>query len=362
MARKQVKSVAGKVVAITGGAQGIGKSTAAALIRRGARVAIGDLNTELAEQTATELGGNCVALELDVTSRDSFERFYAEAAKQLGPIDVLVNNAGIMPLNMLVDEPDEIAKLQIDINLHGVIYGTKIAMTDMIARNTGHIVNIASQAGKAGFAGGATYCATKHAVVGLSEAARSELRDTGVEVSVVMPAVVNTELGSGLHEARGVKTLEPEDVAEAIVEAIETNRFDVWVPQGDGLHRDRDEPAAARGPRGHRPPAQGRRRALRSRPLGPRRLRGPGREEQVGRVRGRRRGGGRGEGSREGREELAGCAPGGGSAARPALIHAAALAVGDELLPPGRVGVHRQHLADAACVELELLHAGLERD
>ncbi len=231
MARKQVKSVAGKVVAITGGAQGIGKSTAAALIRRGARVAIGDLNTELAEQTATELGGNCVALELDVTSRESFERFYAEAAKQLGPIDVLVNNAGIMPLNMLVDEPDEIAKLQIDINLHGVIYGTKIAMTDMIARNTGHIVNIASQAGKAGFAGGATYCATKHAVVGLSEAARSELRDTGVEVSVVMPAVVNTELGSGLHEARGVKTLEPEDVAEAIVEAIETNRFDVWVPK-----------------------------------------------------------------------------------------------------------------------------------
>jgi NADP-dependent 3-hydroxy acid dehydrogenase YdfG len=231
MARKQVKSVAGKVVAITGGAQGIGKSTAAALIRRGARVAIGDLNLELAEQTATELGGNCVALELDVTSRDSFERFYAEAAKQLGPIDVLVNNAGIMPLALLVDEPDEIAKLQIDINLHGVIYGTKIAMTDMIARNTGHIVNIASQAGKAGFAGGATYCATKHAVVGLSEAARGELRDTGVEVSVVMPAIVNTELGSGLHEARGVKTLEPEDVAEAIVEAVETNRFDVWVPK-----------------------------------------------------------------------------------------------------------------------------------
>jgi len=231
MARKQVKSVAGKVVAITGGAQGIGKVTAAALIRRGARVAIGDLKAELAEQTATELGGNCVAFELDVTSRESFESFYANAAKELGPIDVLINNAGIMPLNLLTDESDEIAKLQIDINLHGVIFGTKIAMEDMIARNTGHIVNIASQAGKAGFPGGATYCATKHAVVGLSEAARGELRDTGVEVSCVMPAIVNTELGSGLHDARGVKTLEPEEVAEAIVEAIETNRFDVWVPK-----------------------------------------------------------------------------------------------------------------------------------
>jgi NAD(P)-dependent dehydrogenase (short-subunit alcohol dehydrogenase family) len=106
MARKQVKSVAGKVIAITGGAQGIGKTTAAALIRRGSRVAIGDLNQELAEQTATELGGNCVAIELDVTSRESFENFYAQAAKELGPVDVLINNAGIMPLNLLTEEPD----------------------------------------------------------------------------------------------------------------------------------------------------------------------------------------------------------------------------------------------------------------
>lgn len=231
MARKQVKSVAGKVIAITGGAQGIGKTTAAALLRRGARVAIGDLKAEQAEQTATELGGNCVAFALDVTSRESFANFLDQAEKELGPVDVVINNAGIMPLNMLADEPDEIAKLQVDINLHGVIFGTKLAIERMVPRGSGHIVNIASQAGKAGFPGGATYCATKHAVVGLSEAVRGELRDTGVEVSVVMPAVVNTELGSGLHKARGVKTLEPEDVAEAIVEAIETNRFDVWVPK-----------------------------------------------------------------------------------------------------------------------------------
>ncbi|MBK5116950.1 MAG: SDR family NAD(P)-dependent oxidoreductase, partial [Thermoleophilia bacterium] len=168
MARKQVKSVSGQVVAITGGAQGIGKSTAAALIRRGARVAIGDLNQELAEKTASELGGNCVAFELDVTSRPSFEAFLDAAETELGPVDVVINNAGIMPLNMLSDEPDEIAKLQIDINLHGVIFGTKIAIARMVPRAKGHIVNIASQAGKAGFPGGATYCATKHAVVGLS--------------------------------------------------------------------------------------------------------------------------------------------------------------------------------------------------
>ena len=231
MARKQVKSVAGKVVAITGGARGIGRCTAQALIRRGARVAIGDIHLDLAEQTAAELGGNCVAFQLDVTDRESFSRFLDDAANELGPIDVLINNAGIMPVGPFVEETDETAKTMIDINLHGVIFGTKLALERMLPRGSGHIVNIASQAGKAGLPGGATYCATKHAVVGLSEAVRLENVDTGIEVSCVMPAVVNTELGGGLTETRGVKKLEPEEVAEAIVEAIETNRFDVWVPK-----------------------------------------------------------------------------------------------------------------------------------
>jgi NADP-dependent 3-hydroxy acid dehydrogenase YdfG len=231
MARKQVKSVAGKVVAITGGARGIGKATATALVRRGARVAIGDLDLDLAEKTAAELGGNAVAFKLDVTDRSSFEAFLDAAEKELGPIDVLVNNAGIMPVGPFEKETDETAKLMIDINLHGVIYGCKLALERMIPRGEGHIVNIASQAGKAGIPGGATYSATKHAVVGLSEAIRLENRERGIEVSVVMPAVVNTELGSGLTDTRGVKKLEPEEVADAICEAIETNRFDVWVPR-----------------------------------------------------------------------------------------------------------------------------------
>lgn len=231
MARKQVKSVAGKVVAITGGARGIGKETARTLINKGARVAIGDLDLPLAEQTANELGGRCVAFELDVTDKDSFIAFLDGAEKELGPIDVVINNAGIMPLSMLEKESDETARLMVDINLHGVIYGTKLALERMLPRRSGHIVNIASQAGKAGIPGGATYCATKHAVVGLSEAVRMENLDRGIDVSVVMPAVVNTELGSGLPKTTGIKKVEPEEVAEAIVEAIETNRFDVWVPR-----------------------------------------------------------------------------------------------------------------------------------
>lgn len=231
---RAAKQLAGQVVAITGGARGIGRATAEALVRRGARVAIGDLDAATAQQTAAELGGNTVALALDVTDRESFARFLDEVEDRLGPLDVLVNNAGIMPLAPVVDERDEIAERQVDVNVHGVIIGTKLALRRLSRRGSGHVVNIASAAGKAGFPGAATYCATKHAVVGFSEAVRAELRDTEIEISVVMPAVVNTELGSGLARSRGIGVVEPEDVAKAIVAALERPRFDVYVPRALG--------------------------------------------------------------------------------------------------------------------------------
>ena len=231
----EARSVRGRVVAITGGARGIGYATARALASRGAKVAIGDLDRELSEKAAGELPGETAGLALDVTDRESFADFLAAVEERLGPVDVLVNNAGIMPIGPFVEEDDATAHRMIDINVHGVIYGMKLALPGMLARNDGHIVNIASQAGKVGFPGGATYCATKHAVVGLSEAVRGETRDTGIEISCVMPAVVNTELGSGLVETRAVKKIEPEDVAEAIVAALEKPKFDVHVPASAGV-------------------------------------------------------------------------------------------------------------------------------
>ena len=104
---KERRSLNGKVVAITGGARGIGKATATALVRKGCRVAIGDLDLALAEQTAAELGGGAIALPLDVTDRASFASFLDEAEQQLGPLDVLVNNAGIMPVTPFVEESEE---------------------------------------------------------------------------------------------------------------------------------------------------------------------------------------------------------------------------------------------------------------
>jgi NAD(P)-dependent dehydrogenase (short-subunit alcohol dehydrogenase family) len=230
---KERRSLSGKVVAITGGARGIGKATATALVRKGCRVAIGDLDLKLAEQAATQLGGGSVALPLDVTDRSSFKAFLDEAERQLGPVDVVINNAGIMPVTPFVEESEESVRRQIEINLIGVITGTQLAIERLRPRSSGYIVNIASQAGKAGVPGIATYSGTKHAVVGLSEAVRGELRGSGVEVVCVMPTVVNTELTSGVGQ-RWIKPVEAEDVANEIVDALEVPRFDVFVPRVNG--------------------------------------------------------------------------------------------------------------------------------
>jgi NAD(P)-dependent dehydrogenase (short-subunit alcohol dehydrogenase family) len=231
---KAPRSLAGKVVAITGGARGIGRSTASALIAQGARIAIGDIDSAMAQATAQELGSGTIGLPLDVTDRASFDGFLKEVESQVGPLDVLINNAGIMPIGPFVAETDATAARMIDINLNGVIYGSKLALERFLPRNQGHLVNIASVAGKGGFPGGATYCATKHAVVGLSEAIRAEVRKTGIDVSIVMPVVVNTELGSGLQRTRGIPVVEPEDVANGIVEALQTGRVNVYVPKSMG--------------------------------------------------------------------------------------------------------------------------------
>ena len=234
MAKQPPRTLAGQVAAITGGARGIGKETARHLVRQGMKVAIGDLDAAATEAAAAELGPNVRGYALDVTDRASFEAFVDAAESDLGPLDVLVNNAGIMQLGPFLDEPDVVAVRQVDINVHGVLHGMKIALPRFVARNRGHLVNIASSAGKGGFAGGATYCGTKHFVVGVSEAVRGELRGTPVEISCVMPGVVNTELAAGLKEARGIKNVNPEDVAAAIVECLQVPRFDVFVPKSIG--------------------------------------------------------------------------------------------------------------------------------
>jgi len=230
---KQPRILAGETAAITGAARGIGRVTAEALLAQGVRVAIGDVDLDAAQRTSRELGPSTVALPLDVTERPSFYEFLNMAEEQLGPVDVLINNAGIMPIGPFLQEDDATARRILDINVHGVILGMKLVLPRMLERGRGHVVNIASQAGKYGFPGGATYCASKAAVINLSRAVRKEVRGSGVEISVISPVAVNTELGLGLSEPRQrqFRKIEPQQVADAIVETLRVPRFDVHVPK-----------------------------------------------------------------------------------------------------------------------------------
>ena len=212
-------------VAITGGARGIGLTTARRLSRAGARVVIGDRDLEAAQKSAAELGVE--VLPLDVADPASW-RSFATAA---GPLDVLVNNAGIMPVGEVIKEPDEVTRAILSVNLLGVITGTKTIAPGMIERGRGHIVNVASGVGRVAVPGGATYAASKFGVVGFTEATRAELAPHGVEVSMVLPTVVQTELAAGVSQARFVKPVTAEDVAAAIEAVIRNPRPETWVPR-----------------------------------------------------------------------------------------------------------------------------------
>ena len=224
------RDISGLTVVVTGAARGIGAATAELLAARGAIVALGDLDTTLVQEVAERIGPGAVGAHLDVTSPDSWQEFL-RAVGEVGPIDVLVNNAGIMPLGSVLKEPDALARAIIDVNVHGVINGTKAVAPGMVQRGRGHIVNVASAVGRIAVAEGATYSASKFAAVGFSEATRAELKPQGVDVSVVLPTVVQTELSAGIPTARGVRAVTAQEVAEVILTAIRTGHPELWAPR-----------------------------------------------------------------------------------------------------------------------------------
>jgi short-subunit dehydrogenase len=227
--------LSGRVVAITGAGRGIGAATAAALAKEGAHVAIGDVDLDVAKATAEgiaeQTGGDTMALPLDVTSAASVTEFMNTVESTFGPIDVYINNAGVMPLSSLLDEDDATIDRIFAINTRAMIHGTREAARRMLPRGHGHIVNVASTAGKAGIAGSATYCASKAAVVQYTEGAYAELHPQGLEFSIVMPGITRTELTSGVQDMPGFRAITPESVADAIVAAIVKPRLEVYVPR-----------------------------------------------------------------------------------------------------------------------------------
>jgi short-subunit dehydrogenase len=224
------RSLDGLSAAVTGGAHGIGRAIAHQLARAGARVAIGDVDVEAARACAREIGGDAIALALDVTDPQSFAAFLDAAEERHGPLAVMVNNAGIDWIGPFHDEPDAVTRHEIDVNVYGVVLGSKLALARMLPRREGHLVNIASGAGRVPLPGSATYAATKHAIVGLTESLRLEYRGAGVDFSVVQPVQVQTAMLDGQARPRGLPVLTPDDVAAAVVDAVRRRRFEVWVP------------------------------------------------------------------------------------------------------------------------------------
>jgi NADP-dependent 3-hydroxy acid dehydrogenase YdfG len=229
----RLTSIEGRHVAVTGAAGGIGAATVAALVAAGARVSAGDLVEDAVRAVADAAGrngpGKAHGQQLDVTDSSSYRAFLAAAQDRFGPLDVLVGNAGVMWVGPFAAEPEAAIRRQLDVNLHGIIRGAQLAVPGMVERGRGQLITVASVASRVAPAGEATYSATKHAVLGYCTALRAELRRTGVQVSVVLPTVVETELAAGTTHGR-VRRLRPADVAAAVLGAVRRPRPEIYVP------------------------------------------------------------------------------------------------------------------------------------
>jgi NAD(P)-dependent dehydrogenase (short-subunit alcohol dehydrogenase family) len=224
-----MRSIKGKVIAITGGARGIGEATAKALAAAGARVAVGDLDAELADRSAQTYGG--IGLPLDVTSEESFAAFLDKVEAEYGRIGGLVNNAGIMVIGRHLEAPLESQLKQLDINLRGVVIGCHSIAPRMIAAGGGQIVNIASLAGRFAAPGCAVYSGTKAGVLAFTEALDAELSASNVRVAAVLPSFTNTGLISGTTAPRLSPAIEPEQVAAAVVGLMTRHKPTAVVPR-----------------------------------------------------------------------------------------------------------------------------------
>ncbi|MEZ0051087.1 short-subunit dehydrogenase [Mycobacterium sp. MAA66] len=226
-------NISGRTIAITGAARGIGYATATALLARGARVVIGDRDVTVLETAVSTLGklGQVTGYPLDVTDRESFEVFLDKARSDgSGHLDVLINNAGVMPIGAFLDESPQSVRSALEVNLYGVITGCQLALPEMVRRRSGHIINIGSMAGLIPVPGQAIYNATKFGVVGMSAALADEFAPQGVEISVIMPPFTRTELISGTTETATTKPVEPEDIAAAVVKTLDKPKTHVSVP------------------------------------------------------------------------------------------------------------------------------------
>ncbi|TGE10546.1 3-ketoacyl-ACP reductase [Hymenobacter fodinae] len=224
-----MNSLTGKTALVTGAGKGIGRAIAVALAQEGVHVALLARTESQLREVAQEiegLGVKAVVLTADIADRASVEAAVSKAQAELGDLDILINNAGIGTFAKLVDmDPAEWEKI-IQVNLLGTYYATRAVLPQMIARETGDIINIASTAGQRGAATTSAYSASKFAILGLTESLMQEVRKHNIRVSALTPSTVATELAinNKLTDGNPDKVMQPEDLAEFIISQLKLNR------------------------------------------------------------------------------------------------------------------------------------------
>jgi NADP-dependent 3-hydroxy acid dehydrogenase YdfG len=227
-----------KVVIVTGASSGIGYATALELSKAGAKVAAGARRVEKLETLKNEVqkyGGEIIVKKLDVTKKEDCDSFINLVTKAWNRIDILINNAGIMPLSFFKNLKISEWEQMIDVNLKGVLYCTAAVIPFMITKKCGHIVNISSVAGRIVFPAGSVYCATKHAVTAFSEGLRQELSQRyNIKVTCIEPGVVSTELPntitdksleSFVESVKEMESLNADDIANAIIYSLDSPQY-----------------------------------------------------------------------------------------------------------------------------------------
>lgn len=223
-----------KVAIITGASSGIGYATSLTLSKAGIRVAVGARRTERLQELEKQIiknNGEILVQKTDVTRKSDCDSLVNTIVEKWGKVDILINNAGLMPLSYFKNGKVEEWEQMIDVNIKGVLYCTSAVVPYMLEKKSGHIINISSVAGRIVFAGGSVYCATKHAIAALSEGLRKELSPTyNIRVTCIEPGAVETELLESITDesmtgfiqaTKNMETLRSEDIANAILYAVQ---------------------------------------------------------------------------------------------------------------------------------------------
>jgi all-trans-retinol dehydrogenase (NAD+) len=233
-----MSEIVGKNIVITGGARGIGRQIAIKMARLGGRIVVYDVAAEALEAIVDEIvaaGGEAYGYVCDVSNRREVYRIADEVKARAGPVDIVVNNAGIISGRRLLEIPDERIEAVFGVNVLALYWVTKAFLAEMIERNSGHIVTMASAAGLLGVDRQTDYAASKHAAIGFAESLRAELKragHTGIKTTIVEPFYVDTGMVKGVKSRfpRLLPILEQEEVAARVVRAVMKNQQEVRIP------------------------------------------------------------------------------------------------------------------------------------